>query len=288
MPKDPRPSWTTIDRAILETLARRRPDHEPRARRARRRRPLHVPGRACARCASAASSRASTPRSTSAALGRPLQALIAVRLAVHDREQIDAFTAAVRSLPGVLMVFHLTGVTDYLVWVAAADAQDLREFVVDHLATHPAVAHAETSLIYEHRRGPGDLGAAADARVGATGSGPGARSRAPALARAGRVGAGRSPGPALAQEALELAREDVAGGQFARVGISAPPRRPPARGARRTPGRRGRSATASDDLALVVGRRRSRARSASTDTPTSDSSLRTSASAAFGFGAAAT
>ncbi len=95
-----------------------------------------------------------------AALGRPLQALIAVRLTVHAREQIDAFTTAVSRLPGVLMVFHLTGVTDYLVWVATADAQDLREFVVDHLATHPAVAHAETSLIYEHKRGPGIWGAA--------------------------------------------------------------------------------------------------------------------------------
>jgi DNA-binding Lrp family transcriptional regulator len=95
-----------------------------------------------------------------AALGRPLQALIAVRLAVHARDQIDDFTNAVRQLPGVLMVFHLTGVTDYLVWVAAADAQDLREFVVDHLATHPSVSHAETSLIYEHRRGPGIWGAA--------------------------------------------------------------------------------------------------------------------------------
>lgn len=95
-----------------------------------------------------------------AALGRPLQALIAVRLAVHAREQIDAFTATVRGLPGVLMVFHLTGVTDYLVWVAAADAQDLREFVVDHLATHPSVSHAETSLVYEHQRGPGIWGAA--------------------------------------------------------------------------------------------------------------------------------
>jgi DNA-binding Lrp family transcriptional regulator len=94
-----------------------------------------------------------------AALGRPLQALVAVRLAVHAREEIDAFTAAVRELPGVVMVFHLTGVTDYLVWVAAIDAQDLREFVVDHLATHPSVAHAETSLIYEHSRGPGIWGA---------------------------------------------------------------------------------------------------------------------------------
>jgi DNA-binding Lrp family transcriptional regulator len=95
-----------------------------------------------------------------AALGRPLQALIAVRLAVHAREQIDAFTSAVRQLPGVLMVFHLAGATDYLVWVAARDAQDLREFVVDHLATHPAVSHAETSLIYEHSRGPGLWGSA--------------------------------------------------------------------------------------------------------------------------------
>ena len=90
-----------------------------------------------------------------AALGRPLQAMIAVRLTVHAREQIEAFNRAVRELPGVLSVFHVAGVNDYLVWVAAADAQDLREFVVDHLATHPSVAHAETSLIYEHRRGPG-------------------------------------------------------------------------------------------------------------------------------------
>src|SRR3979411_1961756 len=85
-----------------------------------------------------------------AALGRPLQALIAVRLAVHTRDQIDALTRAVPQLPGVVMVFPLAGATDYLVWVAAADAQGLREFVVDHLATHSAVSHAETSLIYEH------------------------------------------------------------------------------------------------------------------------------------------
>jgi DNA-binding Lrp family transcriptional regulator len=90
-----------------------------------------------------------------AALGRPLQAMVAVRLTVHHREEIEDFTRAVRELPGVLSVFHVAGVNDYLVWVAAADAQDLREFVVDHLATHRSVAHAETSLIYEHRRGPG-------------------------------------------------------------------------------------------------------------------------------------
>ena len=72
------------------------------------------------------------------------------------------------------MVFHLTGVTDYLVWVAAADAQDLREFVVDHLATHPSVAHAETSLIYEHHRGPGS-GARPDPGVRASRMSPAER-----------------------------------------------------------------------------------------------------------------
>ncbi|MDQ3740767.1 MAG: Lrp/AsnC family transcriptional regulator, partial [Actinomycetota bacterium] len=55
------------------------------------------------------------------ALGRPLQAMVAVRLAVHAREQIDAFTNHVRSLPGVLSIFHMTGQTDYLIWIAAAD-----------------------------------------------------------------------------------------------------------------------------------------------------------------------
>jgi DNA-binding Lrp family transcriptional regulator len=90
-----------------------------------------------------------------AALGRPLQALIAVRLSVHSREQIEGFTAHVRALPAVLSLFHMTGGDDYLLWVAAADPHDLREFVVEHLASHPSVAHAETNLIYEVVRGTG-------------------------------------------------------------------------------------------------------------------------------------
>ena len=94
-----------------------------------------------------------------AALGRPLQALVAIRLSVHSRDQIESFTEHVRTLPGVLSIFHVTGQTDYLLWVAASDAHDLREFVVEHLASDPAVSHAETSLIYEQRRGPGVFGA---------------------------------------------------------------------------------------------------------------------------------
>ena len=90
-----------------------------------------------------------------AAIGYGLQAMIAVRLSAHTREQITAFTDHVRVLDGVLSIFHMTGETDYLLHVAARDAHDLREFVVEHLASDPAVAHAQTSLIYEQRSGPG-------------------------------------------------------------------------------------------------------------------------------------
>jgi DNA-binding Lrp family transcriptional regulator len=153
-PNHPQPSVDAVDRAMLELLS-----NDARITNQRMAEQVGIaPSTAVARLRSLRERgviRGFHAEVDLAALGRPLQALIAVRLAVHARDQIDDFTNAVRQLPGVLMVFHLTGVTDYLVWVAAADAQDLREFVVDHLATHPSVSHAETSLIYEYRRGPG-------------------------------------------------------------------------------------------------------------------------------------
>jgi DNA-binding Lrp family transcriptional regulator len=159
MPNHLQPAVDAVDRAMLEILA-----HDARVTNQRLAELVGIaPSTALARLRSLRDRgviRGFHAEVDLAALGRPLQALIAVRLTVHARDEIDAFTRAVRELPGVLMVFHLTGVTDYLVWVAATDAQDLREFVVDHLATHPSVAHAETSLIYEHRRGPGIWGAA--------------------------------------------------------------------------------------------------------------------------------
>jgi DNA-binding Lrp family transcriptional regulator len=159
MPNDPRPPLDAVDRRLVEALSEdaRLPNNRLAERAG------IAPSTCVARLRALRDTgviRGFHAEVDLAALGRPLQAMIAVRLAVHHREQIEAFTGAVRGLPGVLSVFHLTGATDYLVWVAATDAQDLREFVVDHLATHPAVAHAETSLIYEHKRGPGIFGSA--------------------------------------------------------------------------------------------------------------------------------
>ena len=90
-----------------------------------------------------------------AAIGRPLQAMVAVRLAAHAREDIRRFREVAPGLPGVLAVYHVTGGTDYLLHVAMRDTDALRQFVLDQVAAQPSVAHAETSLIFEHIRGHG-------------------------------------------------------------------------------------------------------------------------------------
>src|SRR5579875_2486029 len=126
MPNLPQPAVDQIDRAILELVAA-----DGRITNQRLAERVGVaPSTALARLRSLRERgviRGFHAEVDLGALGRPLQALIAVRLAVHAREQIDTFTAAVSQVPGVLMVFHLTGVTDYLVWVAASDPQELRE-----------------------------------------------------------------------------------------------------------------------------------------------------------------
>jgi len=85
-----------------------------------------------------------------AALGGTVQALIAIRLVKHARTEIEAFRRAAPGLPGVVSMFHMAGADDFLLHVIARDSDELREFVLAHLTGHPAVAHTETNLIFEH------------------------------------------------------------------------------------------------------------------------------------------
>ncbi len=88
-----------------------------------------------------------------AALGRPLQAMISVRLRAGARSRMVAFTDRMRSLPEVRDVYFLAGADDFLLHVAARDAAGLRDFVVDQLSAHAEVALTETNLIFDHLRG---------------------------------------------------------------------------------------------------------------------------------------
>src|SRR5438093_4164852 len=83
-----------------------------------------------------------------AALGRPIQAMIAVRLQSHARGHIPDFMAKIATLPEVLNVFFLGGADDFHVHVAATSTDDLREFVVVNLSGDPDVALTDTNLLF--------------------------------------------------------------------------------------------------------------------------------------------
>jgi DNA-binding Lrp family transcriptional regulator len=82
-------------------------------------------------------------------LGRPTQAIIAIRLGVHNRGEIDHFHRHVLALPESLAVYHVSGPDDYLVHVAVQDTEHLRQLVLDDLTARPEVEHVETRLIFD-------------------------------------------------------------------------------------------------------------------------------------------
>lgn len=86
-------------------------------------------------------------------LGRPIQAMIAVRLRGDARGAINEFSDRLAAMDEVLNVYFLAGADDFHVHVAARDPDDLRAFVVDNLSSAPEVARTETNLIFEHKRG---------------------------------------------------------------------------------------------------------------------------------------
>ena len=87
------------------------------------------------------------------ALGRPIQAMIAVRLQSDARSHMATFMAKIAELPEVLNVYFLAGADDFLVHIAATGTENLRDFVVVNLSGNPDVALTETNLIFDHVRG---------------------------------------------------------------------------------------------------------------------------------------
>ncbi len=87
-----------------------------------------------------------------AALGRDLEAMIAVRVLAGARKSLGALSTQLVALDEVLDVYFIAGADDYLIHVATQNSGELRNFVLEHLSAHPAVASTETILIFEHVR----------------------------------------------------------------------------------------------------------------------------------------
>ncbi|CPU66712.1 AsnC family transcriptional regulator [Mycobacteroides abscessus] len=87
-----------------------------------------------------------------AALGRGLEALIAIRLQAGARKGLEAFRDYLLTLPDVEGVFFVTGDRDFLLHVAVADSDALRDLVSRTLSVRPEVAGTSTTVIFEHAR----------------------------------------------------------------------------------------------------------------------------------------
>ncbi|GAA3641209.1 Lrp/AsnC family transcriptional regulator [Kineosporia mesophila] len=84
------------------------------------------------------------------AMGRSLQALVAVRLTTPSRHRIGAFAQEMAALDGVLNVFFLGGANDFQVHIAVESPAALRDFVVRNLSARREVGFTETNVIFEH------------------------------------------------------------------------------------------------------------------------------------------
>lgn len=87
-----------------------------------------------------------------AQLGRPVQALIAVRIRPPSRDVIEAFRDWAAGLPETIGLFVVSGNEDFLLHIAVADTDGLYSFVIDRLTQRREVADVRTSVVYEHVR----------------------------------------------------------------------------------------------------------------------------------------
>ena len=85
-------------------------------------------------------------------IGRPVQAIVAVRIRPPSRRNIEGFRDWVSTLPEVIGVFVTSGNEDFLIHVAVADNDALYAFVIDRMTERPEVIDVRTSVVYEHIR----------------------------------------------------------------------------------------------------------------------------------------
>lgn len=88
------------------------------------------------------------------ALGYELQVLVSVTVRSGARSHISELSAELRQHPEVLQLFFLGGVEDFMLHLAVRDSAHVRDFVVEHLSSHPAISATRTSIVFEHHEQP--------------------------------------------------------------------------------------------------------------------------------------
>ena len=87
-----------------------------------------------------------------AALGRPIRAMLFVRLQPKTRASVVAFGDAMLAEPETLSVSTVSGADDFVVEVAVPDVVALQDFILDRVTSRKDVVDARTSIVLEQRR----------------------------------------------------------------------------------------------------------------------------------------
>ena len=82
------------------------------------------------------------------AWGLPVTVFIRLKLERHSDEAVNAFEQAIIAMPQVMDCWLMTGRSDYLLRVIAADLDDYERFVRRELQRVPGVASIDTSFAY--------------------------------------------------------------------------------------------------------------------------------------------
>jgi DNA-binding Lrp family transcriptional regulator len=87
------------------------------------------------------------------AVGLPVQAVVSVRIHPQARRALKEYAQRVILLPPVMNLFWMGGPDDFLIHVHCASTAHLRDFVAADLSADPAVASAQTNVVFEHLMG---------------------------------------------------------------------------------------------------------------------------------------
>lgn len=88
------------------------------------------------------------------ALGRHVQALVAVQVRPLSRRVIDDFHDSMITQPEVLAVFVLAGGDDFVVHVAVRDVEHLQAFLLDRFSRRREIVGFRTSVVFQHSANP--------------------------------------------------------------------------------------------------------------------------------------
>lgn len=96
------------------------------------------------------------------AWGLPITVFIRIKLERHGDAAVNAFELTIQDMPQVMDCWLMTGRSDYLLRVIAADLEDYERFVRRELQRVPGIASIDTSFAYgsvKHAQVLPDVGA---------------------------------------------------------------------------------------------------------------------------------